>query len=81
MTDEWTAAEIRGLVGRRTFSRLRLEYYEFKPYSIERLYEITEQRIEQAYGKLTINEEAILRLCEFIANEYDSNVQYCSSYF
>jgi Cdc6-like AAA superfamily ATPase len=33
-------AEIRGLVGRRLFSRLRPEYCEFMPYDADRLYEI-----------------------------------------
>jgi len=42
--------EIRNLVGGRLFSRLKPEFHEFKLYSAERLYEILEHRIKQAYG-------------------------------
>jgi cell division control protein 6 len=74
-------AEIRSLVGRRLFSRLRPEYCEFKPYNAGRLYEIAEQRIEQAYGKLIISEEALSTLCEFVANECDGNARYLFKLF
>jgi Cdc6-like AAA superfamily ATPase len=74
-------AEIRGLVGRRLFSRLRPEYCEFMPYDAYRLYEIAEQRIKQAYGKLVISEEALSMLCEFVANEYDGNARYLFKLF
>jgi Cdc6-like AAA superfamily ATPase len=47
-------AEIRGLVGRRLFSRLRPEYCEFMTYNANRFCEIAEQRIKQAYEKLVI---------------------------
>jgi|YelNatPaOPRAMG01_1025707.scaffolds.fasta_scaffold267214_2 Cdc6-like AAA superfamily ATPase len=50
-------AEIRGLVGRKLFSRLRPEYCEFMTYNANRLYEIAEQRIKQAYEKLVICEK------------------------
>jgi len=74
-------AEIRGLVGRRLFSRLRPEYCEFKPYNADRLYEIAEQRIKQAYGRLVISEEALSTLCEFVANECDGNARYLFKLF
>jgi len=74
-------AEIRGLVGRRLFSRLRPEYCEFKPYDADRLYEITEQRIKQAYGRVVISEEALSTLCEFVANECDGNARYLFKLF
>jgi archaeal cell division control protein 6 len=74
-------AEIRGLVGRRLFSKLRPEYCEFMPYDADRLYEIAEQRIKQAYGKLVISEEALSTLCEFVANEYDGNARYLFKLF
>jgi Cdc6-like AAA superfamily ATPase len=74
-------AEIRGLVGRRLLSRLRPEYCEFKPYNADRLYEIAEQRIKQAYGRLVISEEALSTLCEFVANECDGNARYLFKLF
>jgi Cdc6-like AAA superfamily ATPase len=74
-------AEIRGLVGRRLFPRLRPEYYEFRPYDADKLYEIAEQRIKQAYGKLVISEEALSTLCEFVANECDGNARYLFKLF
>jgi len=74
-------AEIRGLVGRRLFSRLRPEYCEFKPYDAERLYEIAEQRIKQTYGRLVISEEALSMLCDFVANECDGNARYLLKLF
>lgn len=74
-------AEIRGLIGRWLFSRLKPIYCEFKPYSTERLYEIAKQRIRQAYGKLIINKEALLTLCDFVNEEYDSNVRYLFKLF
>jgi cell division control protein 6 len=74
-------AEIRGLVGRRLFSRLRPEYCEFRPYDADKLYEIAEQRIKQAYGKLVISEEALSMLCEFVTNECDGNARYLFKLF
>jgi len=74
-------AEIRGLVGRRLFSRLRPEYCEFMPYDADRLYEIAEQRIKQAYGRLVISEEALSTLCEFAANECGGNARYLFKLF
>jgi Cdc6-like AAA superfamily ATPase len=73
--------EIRNLVGGRLFSRLKPEFYEFKPYSAERLYEILEHRIKQAYVKLIISSEALSKLCDFVAEEYDSNVRYLFKLF
>ncbi|MGQ9515144.1 MAG: hypothetical protein ACUVTL_08890 [Thermoproteota archaeon] len=52
--------EIRNLVGGRLFSRLKPEFCEFQPYSAERLYEILELGIIQAYRKLIIDEEGQL---------------------
>jgi Cdc6-like AAA superfamily ATPase len=74
-------AEIRSLIGRRLFSRLRPEYCEFRPYDAERLYETAEQRIKQAYGKLVISEEVLSMLCDFVANEYDGNARYLFKLF
>jgi len=68
--------EIKDKVGSRLFSRLKPEFYEFKVYDSERLYEILEQRIKQAYGKIIIDSKALLTLCNFIADEYNSNVRY-----
>ena len=73
--------EIRNLVGGRLFSRLKPEFHEFKSYDAERLYEILEQRIRQAYGKLIISSEALSTLCNFIVEEYDSNVRYLFKLF
>jgi len=61
--------EIRAMVGGRLFSRLKPEFHEFKPYDAKRLYEILEQRIKQAYGKLIISSEALSKLCDFVAQE------------
>jgi len=69
------------LIGGRLFSRLKPEYCEFKPYSTERLYEIAEHRIKQAYGKLIIDKDALLTLCDFVNSEYDSNVRYLFKLF
>lgn len=74
-------AEIRSLIEGRLFSRLKPEYCEFKPYSIDRLYEIAEHRIKQAYGKLIIDKEALLTLCNFVSREYYSNVRYLFKLF
>ncbi|MGQ9782136.1 MAG: winged-helix domain-containing protein [Nitrososphaeria archaeon] len=73
--------EIRNLVGGRLFSRLKPEFYEFKPYSTERFYEILEQRIKWAYGNLIIDEKALLTLCDFVAEECNSNVRYLFKLF
>ena len=72
--------EVRNLVGGRLFTRLRPEFYEFKPYNAEKLYEILKYRIEQAYGKLVITKEALSTLCDFV-EEYDSNVRYLFKLF
>jgi len=67
---------IRAMVGGRLFSRLKPEFHEFKPYDAERLYEILEHRIKQSYGKLIISSETLSKLCDFVTEEYDSNVRY-----
>jgi Cdc6-like AAA superfamily ATPase len=74
-------AEIRSLVGRRLFSRLRPKYCKFMPYDADRLYDIAEQRIKQAYGRLVISEEALSMLCEFAANECGGNARYLFKLF
>jgi Cdc6-like AAA superfamily ATPase len=51
------------------------------PYDASKLYEIAEQRIKQAYGKLVISEEALSMLCEFVANECDGNARYLFKLF
>lgn len=71
----------RYMVGGRLFSRLKPESYEFKPYNAERLYEIIEHRIKQAYSKLIISKEALSTLCDFIAEECESNVRYLFKLF
>jgi cell division control protein 6 len=73
--------EIRDKVGSRLFSRLKPEFYEFKVYDSERLYEILEQRIKQAYGKMIMDLKALSTLCNFIAEECDSNVRYLFKLF
>jgi len=73
--------EIKDKVGSRLFSRLKPEFYEFKVYNSERLYEILEQRIKQAYGKMIINSKALSTLCNFVAEECNSNVRYLFKLF
>jgi Cdc6-like AAA superfamily ATPase len=73
--------EIKDKVGSRLFSRLKPEFYEFKVYNSERLYEILEQRIKQSYGKMIMDSKALSTLCNFIAEECDSNVRYLFKLF
>jgi len=73
--------EIKDKVGSRLFSRLKPEFYKFKLYNSEKLYEILEQRIKQAYGKMIMNSKALLTLCNFIADECNSNVRYLFKLF
>jgi len=51
------------------------------PYDADRLYDIAEQRIKQAYGRLVISEEALSMLCEFAANECGGNARYLFKLF
>lgn len=67
--------EIRDMVSGRLFSRLKPEFYEFKPYDSKRLHEIIENRIKQAYGKLIIDQKALFTLCDFVEGEYEGNVR------
>jgi len=73
--------EIKDMVGSRLFSRLKPEFYEFRPYDADRLYGILEYRVKQAYGKPITNRKALSTLCNFVADECNSNVRYLFKLF
>lgn len=60
-------AKLRQLIGERLHDRLNPETHEFAPYSSDRLFEIISARIKQAYSKHFVDEESLMRLCEFAA--------------
>lgn len=68
-------------VGGRLFSRINPEYLAFHPYDEETLYEILKSRIMQAYGKMIIEEKALSKLCEFVANEGEGSARYLLQLF
>lgn len=59
--------KLRNLIGQRLHDRLNPEIYEFAPYSGERLFDIIEARIEQAFKKGSVDEESLMHVCEYVA--------------
>jgi Cdc6-like AAA superfamily ATPase len=59
---------------------LNPEVYEFAPYSSDRLFDIIQARIKQAYEKHFADQESLMNLCEFVA-EQGGNVRYLFSLF
>lgn len=68
-------------LGGRLFSRINPEYLMFQPYDEETLYEILKSRIMQAYGRMIIEEKALSKLCEFVANEGEGSARYLLQLF
>jgi len=68
-------------IGGRLFSRINPEYLVFYPYDEETLYEILKSRIMQAYGRMIIEDKALSRLCEFVANEGQGSARYLLQLF
>jgi len=73
-------AKLRGLIGQRLYDRLNPETYEFAPYSADRLFDIIQARIKQAYERNFVDRESLANLCEFVA-EKGGNVRYLFSLF
>ena len=72
--------KLRNLVGQRLYDRLNPMAYEFVPYSADRLFEIIEARVKQAFDKSAVDRESLIRLCEFAA-ERGGNVRHLFSLF
>ncbi|MGA8855573.1 MAG: AAA family ATPase [Candidatus Bathyarchaeia archaeon] len=72
--------KLRHLVGERLYDRLNPETYEFAPYSADRLLEIIQARIKQAYAKNFVSAPSLTQLCEFAA-ERGGNVRRLFSLF
>jgi Cdc6-like AAA superfamily ATPase len=72
--------KLRSLIGQRLYDRLNPETYEFVPSSADRLFDIIEARIKQAFDKNSIDQESLLRLCEFVG-ERGGNVRHLFSLF
>jgi Cdc6-like AAA superfamily ATPase len=73
-------AKLRNLVGERLRDRLNPETHEFTPYSTDRLFDIIQARIKQAYEKNFVERESLMNLCEFVA-ELGGNARYLFSLF
>ncbi|MEM3382804.1 MAG: AAA family ATPase [Nitrososphaerales archaeon] len=72
--------KLRNIIGNRLYDRLNPESYEFRPYNAERLYEIINARTSEAYDRKIAEDEALLELCSFVADN-GGNVRYLFSLF
>ena len=72
--------KLRNLIGQRLYDRLNPETHEFVPYSADRLFDIIEARIKQAFDKNAVDRESLIRMCEFVA-ERGGNVRHLFSLF
>jgi Cdc6-like AAA superfamily ATPase len=73
-------AKLRHLIGERLYDRLNPETHEFAPYSGDRLFEVIQARIRQAYARGFVDTGSLTRLCEFVA-EGGGNARYLFSLF
>jgi len=67
-------AKLRNLIGERLYDRLNPERHEFASYDADRLFDIVQARIKQAYAKGFVDRESLTSLCEFVA-ERGGNVR------
>jgi Cdc6-like AAA superfamily ATPase len=72
--------KLRNVIGQRLYDRLNPGTYEFAPYSSDRLFDIIQARIKQAYDKNFVDQESLTQLCEFVA-ERGGNVRHLFSLF
>jgi len=73
-------AKLRHLIGERLYDRLNPQTHEFAPYSADKLLDIIQGRIKQAYARNFVHTESLMRLCEFVA-ERGGNARYLFSLF
>jgi Cdc6-like AAA superfamily ATPase len=61
--------KLKSLIGERLRDRLNPDTHEFAPYSADRLFEIIEARIKEAYAENFVERESLMGLCEFVAGQ------------
>jgi Cdc6-like AAA superfamily ATPase len=71
-------AKLRSLIGQRLYDRLNPETYEFSAYSADRLLEVINARIKQAFPKNFVDKDSLSRLCDYVA-EQGGNVRHLFS--
>jgi Cdc6-like AAA superfamily ATPase len=73
-------AKLRQLIGERMYDRLNPETHEFAPYADDRLFDIIQARIKHAYSKNFVDQDSLMRLCEFVS-ERGGNARHLFSLF